>query len=228
MLYKLFVTFSVLQKSMIHLGRRNGHETFIKYLVLSFIVIAVGACMHDEDEEEGVDGGITGVDNSAKAESVVEQLADGVIGRNLLDQISSGVSYSDHTVSGSQGGSASVSGLEYYSGQVDCGSSCVESTYEVTITVVFNGYKVMSSDNVVATVTGTVNYYEYSYSRQSGLSYSSSKSLNIDGNSVQVSFIPTDIVNWGYVDTISFSASGKTAGLLSGSVTTAGGANYTF
>lgn len=202
-------------------------KMFIKYLVLSCCIIVIGACMHDE-EEEGVDGGITGVDSSAKAESVVEQLADGVIGRNLLDQIDSNIAYTNHAVNGSQGGSASVAGLEYFSGQVSCGSICVESTYEVTITVFFNDYKVMSADNVVATVTGTVNYYEYYYSRQSGLSYSSSKSVRLDGNSVQVSFIPTDIVNWGYQDTISFSASGKTAGLLSGSVTTAGGANYTF
>lgn len=197
-----------------------------KIVILMVLMQALVAC--EEEEEETSSDGITGVDSSAKAESVVEQLADGVIDRNLLDQISSNVNYTNHSVSGSQGGSATVTGLEYYSGQVSCGSSCVKSTYEVTITVSFNGYKVKSSDNVVATISGTVNYYAYSYSQQSGLSYSSSKTVRIDGNSVQVSFVPTDIVNWGYVDTISFSASGKTAGLLSGSVTTAGGANFTF
>jgi len=72
----------------------------------------------------------------------------------------------------------------------------------------------MSADNTIATLNGTLEYSQYDYSQQCGLSYSSSSSVTCKSNTpIKVSLIVNDDIlgKWGYADTIEFSVSGDSS-----------------
>ena len=144
---------------------------------------------------------------------------------NVLDLLSNG-SFSGTVLYGNSG-TATVSGSESYTGTVSCGTDCVSSTYEANISVTFSNYRVNYS-NGEFTINGTAMYYEYRYSRQSGLSYSSSERYTVTSSGpVYVRMVYDG--TWGYEDTVQFSATSTRAPyLMGGWCSASNGSTYNF
>lgn len=201
--------------------------TLEKLFTFSFLLIffLLAACGEEDDEEDTGGSQIESVNNANIAEWVVETTAEHIAQRNVLDRLSNGdfmgeVLYGDS-------GTATVNGSESYTGTVSCGTDCVSSTYEATISVSFDNYRVTYS-NGEYTINGSINYSEYRYSRQSGLSYSSSESYMVESvNPVYVRMIYDG--SWGYEDTVTFRGSSSRAPyLMSGWCSASNGVTYNF
>jgi len=198
-------------------------KMLIRIALTVVLVVVVSACGGGDSGSGGSGGGLTAVTNADSADTVVRWMSDGVIEGGLFNSLPLGT-HNQYSVNGGLGGTATVTGKDTYT--TASSSSCVSSTRIADLTtVVFDNYKVMSSDNVEATITGTVTFYYYYYSQQCSGGYSSNKSVSISGDSVQVRFVVDGTS--GYQDTISFGASGTSSMLLHGSCT-AGGTTYYF
>jgi hypothetical protein len=163
------------------------------------------------------------VNNTYDASSAVLDVTN-VIYNAVLDKLDHG-SYSGQVVSGISG-TATVTGDYYFYSGVSCGSDCVRSYNDTSIEIVFNGFKATYPDNGTVTLTGTVNYSDNSSSRQSGLSYSSSGNISVEGNDVSFQQVIQGYSStYGYKDTISFSGYGDLYD-MSGSLTASSGNTY--
>jgi hypothetical protein len=132
------------------------------------------------------------------------------------------------TVVSGLSGSATVSGIETYIVGASCGTDCVTSSRNINITVVFNGYKVKSSDNTTTTITGTVTYADDTWSRQSGLSYSSGGSVRISSKSTVNVDVAETSGSFAYSDAITFYASDSNASYVKGWCIAKNGITYYF
>ena len=175
--------------------------------------------------EGGGGSGAAPISSSSNARFVVRDIADGVINRNLLPSLSNG-SHTQTLVSGLSG-TATVSGTETYSVGQSCGTNCVRTSANVSITIVFSSYAVMSANNTRTTLTGTVTYTDYTWSQQSGLSYSSGGSVSVGGNGVSYHIVETS-GSFAYSDTITFDASGSGPAYVNGWCRPGNGTTYSF
>ncbi|MBN2213432.1 MAG: hypothetical protein JW723_04245 [Bacteroidales bacterium] len=185
-----------------------------------FLAIIYSGCEKDNDPE---DSNLDPVTDGYDAEYLIRHIAEGVIDA-VLDDLSHGT-YSGTIVNGISG-NASVSGDYYYTSGIDCGTDCVRSEKDIDLTVVFSNYKVMSCDNCEATITGTVYYTDNTWSRQSGLSYSSGGRITVEGE--DVAFKEVYDGSWGYSDVISFYASRSPGDSFSGWCIPQDGNTYDF
>jgi len=166
------------------------------------------------------------VKTSGTAEYVVRDIYDGVIVRNILDQLPNS-NFSDYSLNGVSG-SASATGSKSYTTGISCGADCVKSYFSVDVTITFTNFAVHSADNTTTTLSGTIIYTESSSSTQSGLSYYSSSSVVIYSNG-NVSYLDEEDSNqFAYKDTFIFDASGSDVYSLSGTLTTKRGDTYSF
>ena len=198
-------------------------KTLIRMVLTVVLVVAASACGGGGSGSGGSGGGLAAVTNADSADTVVRWLSDGVIEGELLNSLPLGT-HNQYSANGSLAGTATVTGENTYT--TASSGSCVSSTRTADLTtIVFDNYRVMSSDNVEATITGTVTFYYYYYSQQCSTGYSSNRSVSISGDSVQVRFVVDGTS--GYQDTITFDASGTSSMLLHGACT-AGGTTYYF
>jgi hypothetical protein len=129
-------------------------------------------------------------------------------------------------------GTVTVTGTEASQNQISCGSSCVQSTYDADITFVFNNCNWKNLSNAYATINGSIKYSRSDWSRQSGLSFSSSKSMQMNNVNGKVQF--REVIDQGtstahgYKDTFAFNASGSNPYLLHGTLTAQNGVTYTY
>lgn len=190
-------------------------------LFLGFLLVLSTAC-----KKENESSNIQAITDKYAAEDNVKHIAEGVM-NTILKDLPSGA-HNGEVINGISG-TANVSGDNYYYSNIDCGSDCVKSEADIDITVVFNNYNAKSCDNCDATISGTVRYTDNTWSRQSGLNYSSGGTISCSGNNVSFTEIFTsDYSTWGYSDVISFSASGKSYYKLSGWCTASNGETYNF
>lgn len=178
--------------------------------------------------EEGGGGGskLTAITNSSTAEDVVRGVANATE-YGVMNQLNNGT-FSNTVVNGISG-TATVTGYESYTGTVSCGASCVQSTYDAIVTIVFNNFKTKGSyTNVEFILNGTIYYDKYEWSQTTGSGYNSSRSVQINSNSALQVQESIDGGVWGYQDTINFSASGTTFDSMSGSCTVGSGTTFYF
>ena|SRR3990170_1503548 len=197
------------------------------FLVLT-LLSGLAACGGGEGGGDGVSGGGSSaapVSSSSDARFVVRDIADGVIRRNLLPSLNNGSHW--ETLVPGLSGTASVSGTETYSVGQSCGTNCVRTSANVNITVIFNGYAVMSANNTRTTLTGTVTYTDYTWYQQSGLTYSSGGSVSVGGNGVSYNIAETS-GNFAYSDTLTFDASGSGPAYVNGWCRPSNGTTYSF
>lgn len=179
----------------------------------------------------GSSGGFQAIESSGRAEFIVEDLADGVITRNVLPSIQKNVDMDNFVINGNTG-TATVTGNYDYDSNVYCGSSCVRSQTDADLLIFFDRYTVMSADNTEAVVSGYVFYENNRYSQQSGSGYTSGGGVTVTSAvdysiTYQVSDIDTG--TFAYRDTIlEFVGVGRFAGNLNGYVIDADGTRYDF
>ncbi|MEJ2641881.1 MAG: hypothetical protein P8010_20130, partial [Desulfosarcinaceae bacterium] len=155
----------------------KGRDGFLRLFVICLVLLLSVSCGTDSDSDDG-DNNIEAITDEYAAEDAVKNVAD-LVYNDLLDSLSTG-SFTDEEVYGTTG-SAIATGRINYENHVSCGSDCVRSSSDVSITVVFNNYKGPVSDNEEVTLTGTVTYSDTTWSRQSGLSYTSGGSIAVSG-----------------------------------------------
>lgn len=122
-------------------------------------------------------------------------------------------------------GSAIVSGTISHQSGISCGTSCVRSETNTTLTIVFTGYGANTASNTTTTLSGTITYRDTRYSQQTGSGYTSGGSLCVTATTVlQYRMTGTDAAGtFGLSDTImAFSACGSETS-QSGSLTTSSG-----
>lgn len=193
----------------------------ILLLFMFFILVSIHTgCEKDNDSE---DSNLDPITDGYDAEFLIRHIAEGVMDA-VLDDLSHGT-YSGTRVYGISG-DAVVSGDYYFTSGIDCGTDCVRSERDIDLTVVFSNYKAMSCDNCEATITGTVYYTDNTWSRQSGLSYSSGGTISVAGE--DVIFKEVYDGSWGYSDVISFYASRSSGSSFSGWCIPKDGITYDF
>lgn len=199
---------------------------FLRLFAICLVLMLSVACGSESDSDDD-DNNIEAITDRYAADDAVKNVADLVYG-DLLDSLSTG-SFTDEEVYGTTG-TAIATGHINYENNVSCGSDCIRSSSDVSITVVFNNYKGPVADNEDVTLTGTVTYSDTTWSRQSGLSYTSGGSISVSGTNVQYySLATTDYSQWGYQDTITFSGSGDGIHApFSGWCTASNGETYSF
>jgi hypothetical protein len=198
---------------------------FRKMNILPFFMLFIltgiySGCEKDSDSE---DSNLDPITNDYDAEFLIRHIAEGLMDA-VLDDLSHGT-YSGIKIYGISG-DASVSGDYYYTSGIDCGTDCVRSERDIDLTVAFNKYKVMSCDNCEATITGTIYYTDNTWSRQSGLSYSSGGTITVAGDNVVFKEVYDG--RWGYSDVITFYASRSSGSSFSGWCTPKNGITYNF
>jgi hypothetical protein len=141
------------------------------------------------------------------------------VDEGVLSHLSNGT-FTGSVVNGITG-TATVTGTEASTSYVSCGTDCIRSTYDADVTVVFSNFKFNYASNNAVTLTGSVEYTEHYTATQSGLSYSSSRSITIHSNGqVQyLSIIALSTGDTGYQDTITFDATGSSDWSFSGTLT---------
>lgn len=163
------------------------------------------------------------IEDDYTAELTVQRIMSGVIEDNVLGNLENGT-FTDEVVTGLSG-TATVDGYESYT-QSSCGDFCTEREYNAEVTIVFSNFTVNSASNAVTTISGTIYYKDYDYSRQSGVSsYSSSRSYTIRSTST-IQYRMTADNEWGYEDILTFSASGSNPYQPSGSMRTNSGTYF--
>jgi len=196
------------------------------FLLLLSALIFTG-CGDGDDDGGGPTGGITPVDDKYEASDVVSNIEEKSIEEAIKSAGGTGGSpYTKKVVNGITG-TATVTGTNTYT--TSSSSSCVSSTRTKNIEIVFNNYQVKVG-NTEVTLTGTVTYYDYYYSQQCGLSYSSSCNTTMKSANLKVKKVSyMTYVTQGLEDTVSFnvSSSSCTSG-LKGSLTASNGVTYSF
>jgi hypothetical protein len=193
---------------------------FLPLFVFCLLVSIFSGCEKDNDSE---DSNLDPIADGYDAEFLIRHIAEGLMDA-VLDNLSHGT-YNGTIVYGISG-EASVYGDYYYTSGIDCGTDCVRSERDIDLTVSFSNYKVMSCDNCEATITGTVYYTDNTWSRQSGLSYSSGGTISVAGENVKFKEVYDD--SWGYSDVITFYASRYSGSSFSGWCTPKNGITYDF
>jgi hypothetical protein len=202
-----------------------------KFIAAALIIAVAGSflagCPGGGSEDDGGGGSnLSPIADSYVAEDVVRGVAN-AIEYGVMNQLDNGT-FTNVVVNGITG-TATVTGYESYTGNQSCGASCIESTYDAIVTIVFNNFKTKGSyTNVEFVLNGTIYYDKYNWSMTSSSGYSSSRSVQITSTgSVQVQEI-IDGGSWGYQDTILFDASGTSFDSMSGSCTVSSGITYYF
>lgn len=177
------------------------------------------------DETTSSGGGVTAIANSDDAEFFLQSMIEGVVQRNVLLNLDTETP-NGTVVSGSLGGSATVSGTARYISGQSCGMDCVESHHETELTIVFDDFSVMSNDNTQARVSGEISYTDDTWSRQSGMNYSSGGWVGGSGSNVHGRFVVDG--DWGLDDVVSFTFSAYKGDLYSmtGDVSCSNGTYY--
>jgi hypothetical protein len=202
---------------------KNFQEISLIRIASIIVLILLSAAECSDENKTSSDSKLKSIEEDYDAEFMVTEIADGIIDPNVLSALSRG-SYTGKVVSGLSG-TATVSGLVDYSSHVSCGSDCVKSETDINLTIVFDEYRVMSCTNCESVITGTVNYINNLWSRQSGLYYSSGGLIYLEGTDVALK-IMIDEGSWGYDDIINFDASGSSS--MSGWCKASDGNTYSF
>lgn len=191
--------------------------SIVSIVVLAGVMTGCGGA-----SSSGGGSNVRGITSASDASFVIQDMADGVLGNNLFNGLTANTSPSGQVVPGSIGGSASVTGTYDYSPSVSCGASCTTSQWNVSLTIVFNDYTVMTASNTKTTVNGTVTYTSDLWSEQNGTNYSFGGTETINGSSVHYRVVDVNGY-WGYDDTITFGVSGPSTSGLSGQCTSGSG-----
>lgn len=208
-----------------HYGSATAYCLVILFAAL--LTVSLTGCPEEDDWDEGGGRGIEPITSGSAGQFVVRQLADGAIEKNINAALANGTY--DGTVVNGMSGTATVDGHYHYDRGMSCGTDCVRSVHDASMTIVFDRFRVTTSDNSEITVSGTVAYTNTTWSRQSGLSYSSGGKVRVSGSNVDCTWIvDSDGDRWGYSDTISFDASGDSAAYVNGSISASNGSTYTF
>ncbi len=202
---------------------------FSKYVLALMSILLLSLVFYVGCGGGGDDGGgssnTEAITSKDSAQWLVENLSEGVTYNCVVSEVNHGTH--NGTVINEGGGTAIVSGSYDYDSNISCGSNCVRSETDADLTIVYLNFKCMANSNVEGIVTGTVNYSDNTWSRQSGTSYSSGGSVSIEGS--DVSYRARDVDgSFDYSDTISFNASGNSAGYLSGWCRPSNGNTYDF
>jgi hypothetical protein len=207
----------------------KSKSNFWRLFLLLLSALILPACGGDGDDDGGPTGGITSVDDKYKSYEIAYHVEDKSVNEVIKGAGSTGSSpYNKKVVNGITG-TATITGSYTYT--TSSSSNCVSSTSTKNITeIVFNNYQVKVG-NTEVTLTGTITYYDYYYSQQCGLNYSSSCSTSIRSvNPVKVKIVfYMTYKTEGYEDTVSFNASaGTCTSTLKGSLTASNGVTYSF
>lgn len=179
----------------------------------------------DDDEDSGPS--IMTIQDEREAESVadaIDDTIDDIEFSSSSSSISRDTAYSDDVIQGDSG-TVTISGSSGGSGTSS--PDRISSSSNIDITLTFSDYR----DNMYdITITGTIEYYKYSSSTQSGAyNYSSSYDKSISGSDVHIEM---DASNEDYtiVDDISLNVSDYNDNqfMLEGSVTSSSGITYRF
>jgi hypothetical protein len=205
----------------------NFLTTILMVSVMMMTTISCGNSGGSSSDTSSASSNSSTVSDKYVAEDAVRRVRSGVYD-GVLAKLSNGT-FSSTNVNGTTG-TASVTGTESSSTGVSCGTDCVRSRYDADVTVVFTNFKFNYASNDVVTLTGTVVYTEHSSSTQSGLSYSSSRSITIK-SSGQVQY--NDVITYStggstYQDAVTFNASGSSEYNLSGTLANGAGATFSF
>ncbi len=187
---------------------------------------ALLAACGGEEEEGSPSESVTSIKSSAAAKDVARDIV--AVSLEVRKGLSNG-SYGGTIVSG-KSGSAIVSGTVSYQSGISCGSDCVQSGNNTSLVIAFNRCAVNTASNTTTTISGTINFADTTYSRQSGLSYSSGGRISIASTtSIAYERIGTSAAaTFGTRDTvISVSSSGPSTVDQHGSLSTAA-ASYVF
>jgi hypothetical protein len=197
----------------------------LRFKALRAVVLAFGLVACGSSTDAGSGQGLLPIGDSFTAGMVATDLA--AVAYSVRTGMSNGT-YSGHLVSGSSG-TASASGTVSFQSGISCGSSCVRSQNNTTLTIAFSQYAVNTNTNTTTTVTGTLTFQDTEWSQQSGLSHSSGGSICVSSStSLNYRFAGTSgSTQFGYSDTItSLNACGDLIS-QSGSLK-AGGGTYSF
>lgn len=183
----------------------------------------------DEDPNNGwtcVGGcpseGITAVDNDTRARRLGRAIAEAV-----SDAVPSGT-YTGRVVAG-------LSGTATFTGQslstsTSCGTDCVRRAQDVSVTVVFNGFRIATGSNKELTLTGTATVTDTTWSRQSGLSSSSGGSATVSATGLAAREVITESngQRWGEDDSVRLAARYTPGNSWTGTLVPRNGVSYSF
>jgi len=198
------------------------------HIIVLALIALLSACIDEGDDGSSKVDSINPVDDSFSAKLTAGDIA--VIAEDIVAGLAQG-SHSDTVVNG-KSGTATVTG-SISTTDSNCGTDCLSTHSNHSITIVFNKYSVNSSSNEVTKISsGSVFYTDSRYYQQSGLNYTSGGGISIEGANMEFESIGTDSVGtFGTRDSIvSVLASGSSTSFssLSGSLATESGASFTF
>jgi hypothetical protein len=199
----------------------------ILLMALFFTIILLAGCGGGggDSEGDGTGSNLGTIDARYEAEDAVITVR-AAVDDGVLAHLSNGT-FSGSTVNGITG-TATVTGTEASTSNVSCGYDCIRSTYDADVTIVFSDFKFNYASNNAVTLTGSVDYTEHYTSTQSGLNYTSSRSITVHSNGpVQyLSWIDLTTGDYGYQDTITFNATGDSDWNFSGTLTNNAGVTF--
>lgn len=157
---------------------------FLKHIPLFISILAVLSCGSGDNEGEN---GTTPISDEWQAESIAGMIntACSQVGSKLPGVYQSSYTYTltNQAYTSSNGGTCLVNGTTTRS--YSSSSSSVNDRLTINITIKFTDWNT-DSGSYIRKISGTVTYYCYTSSTQSGLSYFSSLSKSISGNGLNV------------------------------------------
>lgn len=195
------------------------------------LTTALAACGGggDEDPNNGwvcVGGcaaeGVTAVTDDIKARRLARAISE-----VLSDAVPAGT-YTGRMVAGLSG-TATFTGRAL-STSTSCGTDCIRRAQDVSITVVFSAFRVRSGGNSELTLTGSATFVDTTWSRQSGLSYSSGGSATVTATGLAARHAITEADGrvWGENDNVRVTSRYTPGQSWSGTLVPGNGVSYSF